>query len=133
MNDTREETQDQVEAPPPPKYDHLYSHEDPGELLGYAGGFKAGIGVWEVILNYYVHRQGVLLAAIINPPAAPPRVWLRHWTSHVEAVRSAENIAAEAEAYLSQISGGAPLRETEDLDYEDFIEHLRVRLNNEFH
>lgn len=133
MTEQREEQQDEAE-PSGPLYAHLLPHEDVGPMLApFAGWFKGAAGFLEVHVAYFVHEGGVLLTAVIVPPQAPPRQWLRHWSSHIEAARSAENLVAEAEAYLRQMTHGMPMRETEDLDYQDFIDHLRTRMCNEFH
>lgn len=127
------EAEPQVQAAPE-RYPHLFEHEDAGLLLAPSPGwFKAAAGFLEVHLTYWLHEKGVLFASLIVPPQAPSRVWLRHWSSHIEAVRSAENLCGESVDYLRRMTGGMPLRETEDLDYDDFMNHLATRMNGEFH
>lgn len=131
--DEQRDAQTQVHDAPA-RYPHLLDHEDAGALLAESPGwFRAASGLIEVHLTYWLHERGVLLAAVIVPPQAPSRVWLRHWASHIEAVRSAENLCGEAVEYLRSMTGGLPLRETEDLDYDDFLDHLATRMNGEFH
>lgn len=131
----KEQQQQQVpEAiPSEPAYPHLNVGEDPGEILGFAGPFKGAAGFVEVHLFYWVHARGVLLAAVIHPPGSPRVMWRRHWVSHIEAVRAAANLASEAEDYLRQITKGQPMREVEDLDWDDYVDHLMTRINKEFH
>lgn len=140
MTEEREEEQEQEavasiaqELPPTAQYPHLLMGEDFGEVLGFAGPFKGASGFLEVHLYYWVHTGGVLLAAQIIPPDSMPRLWRRHWTSHLEAGRSAHELACDAEDYLRQMTRGVPMREMEDLDYDDYVGHLMTRINGEFH
>lgn len=133
MSDERENQRQQVAAAPE-QYPHLQSWEEAGPMLAPSPGFfTAAAGFLSVRLTYYLHQKGVLLVAVIVPPMAPPSVWRRYWTSHVAALREAEELAADAEEYLRQMTQGASLRTIEDLDYDDFLEHLKTNLNKEFH
>jgi hypothetical protein len=133
MNEQREEPQAVVESSDKPQYNHLNDNEEPGELLcGWPGWFKGAALFTEVYVTYFVHERGVLLIARIQQPNGEIRPWLRHWTSHIEAVRAAESLIGEAVAYLQQMTNGHAMRETENLDYDDFIDHITIRMNNDF-
>lgn len=97
-----------------------------------AGGFLMVAGnVW-ISMGYAVFKEGVLLQSYTRIGDNQPQPWLRHWTSHLAAVEMAELMVCNAEEYLGETLGQA-IREVEDLDGDDFIEHLRIRLANEFH
>lgn len=116
------------------RYSHLLPQEEPGEELApQSAWFKAASGFLEVRVSYWVHERGILLCAVIEPPNnAPYKVWRRYWTSHVGALREAESLCGEIVEYLTSMTR-SPLRETEDLDLDDFLEHLKTRLDNNFH
>lgn len=95
--------------------------------------FVATGGQVEVRLGYAVYGRAILLVAIVKTPGTEAQLWRRHWASSESALRSAENLCAEAEEYLTETLGWKSLRPAEDLDYEDFLDHLKARLNNDFH
>lgn len=97
-----------------------------------AGGFLLVGGNVIVSLGYAVYPQGVLLLATTKIGAQEPLLWRRHWSSKMAAVEAAENLAGDAEAYICETLGLIP-RPVEDLDLDDFIQHLSMRLNNELH
>jgi hypothetical protein len=101
------------------------------EPLAWVTGFRQASGVVSISLGYAVYPEAVLLFSTINLPNTPPQLWHQYWTSYVEAERMAESLAGEAEEYLRRFS--LPMRPTEDLDYDDFIQHLHTRINNVFH
>lgn len=113
--------------------EHLLAYEDPGEMLSpQSAWFKAAAGFVEVRVSYWMHERGILLCAVIEPPNAPYRVWRRYWTSYEGALREAESLCGEVCDYLTNLTK-TQMREVEDLDLDDFLEHLKTRINNEFH
>jgi hypothetical protein len=94
-------------------------------------GFKSAVGPITVSLGYAMYPGAVLLYSHLTTPPSPPQLWRYHWTSKEEALRMAESLCAESDEYLSRFNW--PRREVEDLDFEDFLEHLSARLNNELH
>lgn len=94
-------------------------------------GFLIVGGNVTVNLGYVLFPQGVLLFATTKIGAAPPELWRRYWTPRESAVKAAEDLAAWSETYITETLG-LSVRPIEDLDLDDFIEHLRLRIENEF-
>lgn len=103
-----------------------------GPLLGAAGGFREARGTIEVIVGYAVFADAVQIAAFLKVGPQPPVEWLNRWTSHIEALRAAESMCGEAMDCLDSYKN-VPRRPVEDLDFDDFLEHLETRLNGNFH
>lgn len=99
--------------------------------LAAVNGFKAAVGQVVVTLGYAVYPHAILLFAHLTMPAGGTHPWRYHWTSKEAAMEAAEQLAAECDEYLDAFN--APRRPVEDLDFEDFLEHLHARLNNELH
>jgi hypothetical protein len=95
------------------------------------GGFTLASGHIAITLGYALYKEAVLLHSHLHMPNSEPKLWRYHWTSYIEAERMAENLAAESEEYLRKFQ--LPIRPNEDLDFDDFIDHLHARLNNELH
>lgn len=89
------------------------------------------MGNIEVDLGYAIYPEAIMLFSLLKMGAPPYQQWRQHWTSYEAALDAAESLAAEAEAYLESFN--APFRPAEDLDYDDFLEHLSTRINKEFH
>lgn len=94
-------------------------------------GFTQARGHISISLGYALYPEAVLLYSFLNMPGNPPQLWRYHWTSYIEAERMAENLASESEDYLDEFK--LPRRPVEDLDFDDFIDHLHARINNELH
>lgn len=94
-------------------------------------GFKQAVGNVEVALGYAVWPEAIKLFAFLKFGAVEPTIWRQHWTSYGSALDAAENLTAEAEAYLETFN--MPFRPAEDLDYDDYLEHLSARINKELH
>ena len=106
----------------------------PGEPLHQPVMFVQSGGAVDVHLSYLLFQEAVLLSAFVTMPGYPPgRIWRQHWTSYEGSVSAAEDLADDALEYLQDSLGHKNLRPAEDLDYDDFVEHLRARLNKEFH
>lgn len=97
-----------------------------------ATGFLLVGGNVVVNCGYFLYPQGVLLLAFVQIGDQEPKIWRRHWASKEAAVDAAESLAGDAEEYIMGTLGLAP-RPVEDLDLDDFIQHLYMRLNNELH
>jgi len=97
-----------------------------------SGGFRLVGGNVTIMLGYAVYDEGVLLHAITKIGDQNPDLWRRYWTSHDVAVASAEELVEDAEYYLFNVLGLRP-RPVEDLDLDDFIEHLQARLDGGLH
>ncbi len=103
-----------------------------GEPRAAAHGFRIAGGNVVVSLAYAIYDEGILLVAFTQIGAQPPQLWLRRWASHIAALEAAEDLAGRAEEYITETLGLKP-RAVEDLDLDDFIQHLDMRLHNEFH
>lgn len=122
---------DEVVPPEAQEQPWLFPWET-GKPLHFASGFTINGGNVTVRLTYLIYAEGVLLFSTVQIGAQPVQTWRRYWTSHVGAVESAENMCADAHEYITKTWGMRP-RGEEDLDLDDFIEHLSARLNNELH
>lgn len=96
-----------------------------------ASGFKVSGGMLTIHAAYAVYPEGVLLLAYLESPQGTIP-WRRLWAPKETAVAAAEDLAGVAEHYLVEGLGITP-RPLEDLDLDDFVEHLSLRLNNALH
>lgn len=97
-----------------------------------AAGFLIVGGNVTVNLGYWTYPNAILLLAFTKIGQQEPQLWRRHWTSMEAAVEAAENLAADAEEYITETLGLMP-RAVEDLDLDDFVQHVHMRINNELH
>jgi hypothetical protein len=94
-------------------------------------GFRQAAGLVEIILGYVVVGEVVGLVAVLSLPGAPPQVWRQFWTPKAEAMNAAADLCADCMEYLAKFH--LPIRPVEDLDYDDFLEHLHCRINGDLH
>ena len=94
-------------------------------------GFTVAAGSLVVRLGYKMQPSGVLLFAYTQIGDASPQPWRQFLAPPESAVEAAMSLAADAEDYA--ISTGCALRPNEDLDLDDFIEHLRLSVAGEMH
>jgi hypothetical protein len=99
--------------------------------LNVAAGFNLTGGNVTVSIAYAEYPSAIMFLVHTKIANQEPVLWRRFWSPKMSAVEAAENLTCEAEDYLLETLGLRP-RETEDLDFDDFIEHLRLRVNNEF-
>lgn len=99
--------------------------------LHQATGFVLSGGAVEIRPMYFVYTKAILLVATVRIGGLDPSIWRRHWTSYEGAVDAAERLVDDAFDYLTETLGLRP-RDTEDLDIDDFVRHLHLRLNNGF-
>lgn len=97
-----------------------------------AHGFRLVGGNVTVLLGYAAYRGGILLYSLVQIGDQQYKPWRRHWASREAAVESAESLAGDAYEYITETLGQRP-REIEDLDLDDFVEHVRLRTENAFH
>lgn len=97
-----------------------------------ATGFVLGSSNYRIHLAYAVAGQAVLLLASTQVGTSELVPWRRFWVPKETAVEAATQLAAEAEEFLLE-DLGAQARPNEDLDLEDFIHHLKLRLENALH
>lgn len=94
-------------------------------------GFTVAAGNLVIRLGYKVQNAGVLLFAYTQIGDATPQVWRQFMAPPESAIEAAMALAADAEDYA--LSTGHPLRPNEDLDLDDFIEHLSLNVTGEMH
>ena len=82
--------------------------------------------------GYSVWKQAVFMWSALQIAEQGFRPWRNIWTPHSQAVVCAENLCGEIEDYLCGTLNGR-IRDTEDFDLDDFIDHLHARINNELH
>ena len=97
-----------------------------------AYGFMAVRGTVQIYLGYAVFGNAVLLYCNERIADNQTRQWLRFWTTRESAIEQAEGMCSDVEDYLMSY-GHMPARPIEDLDMDDFINHLKARLNDELH
>ena len=96
-----------------------------------ASGFKVSGGMLAIHAAYAIYPEAVLLVSYLESPSGKSP-WRRVWAPRGSAVEVAESLAGAAEHYLTA-DLGLTARPIEDLDLDDFIEHLSLRLNNALH
>lgn len=95
------------------------------------GFVQATFGL-KVELGYCVFPgEGLKLIALECLGYGPPKLWKSFWVSRESAVLQALGLVADAQQYLDTVS--MKRRPSEDLDYDDFIEHLRLYLVGGMH
>lgn len=94
-------------------------------------GFVLSGGAVEIRPMYFIYTKAILLVVTVRMGALDPSIWRRHWSSYEGAVDAAEILVDDAFDYLTETLGLRP-RDTEDLDLDDFVRHLYLRLNNGF-
>ena len=92
-------------------------------------GFMVAAGNVRINCGYAVWPESVLLFAVISVGGGEFIPWRRFWAPHASAVDAAEGLAGDAEHYLIETLGMA-LREDEDLNLDDYLEHLHLRITN---
>jgi hypothetical protein len=82
------------------------------------------------MLGYATFSEGaVLLFVYESLPQRPLTVWRTVWTTPDSLDRSAEDLLADVNEYLDMVG---PQRPSEDLDMNDFFEHLTLGASNGF-
>lgn len=94
-------------------------------------GFLAAAGNVTVYVGYAVWKEAVLLHASIRIAMGDYQPWRRFWAPHESALEAAENLCGECEDYLCGTLG-MTLRDAEDANFDDFLEHLHLRITNGF-
>jgi len=105
--------------------------EVPPTILRNVYGFRAKAANLELILGYALHRNGLVeLYCSERIGTQSPTVWRNFMTTRTSALDAAECLCADVEEYLDQVR--SPRRPSEDLDLDDFLEHLGLAINNNF-
>lgn len=103
---------------------HLLSHESKPTY-----GFTLAAGNLVIRLGYKVEGNLVTLFATTQVASNPPQMWRQFQAPKASAVEAAHNLAGEACDYAE--STGGLIRPYEDLDLDDFIEHLTLTVQGE--
>lgn len=69
---------------------------------------------------------GLMLFAMEQWADRSPVVWRKLWVTRSSALGQARQLCADASRYLDTVS--TRWRPVEDLDFDDFIEHLRLHI-----
>ena len=99
--------------------------------LHQAHGFRlSGVGL-AISLSYLDYGHSYMLVAFIEVAGQPLNLWRKVTSPKASAVEAAEDLAAAAEEYIRDLR--LVVRPVEDLDYDDFLEHIRLRVEGMFH
>ena len=97
----------------------------------HVAGFRISAGNVVLTLGYATFLGGqITLFALSSVAGSPATLWREFWTSIESAISEAEQLCADAEEYAETIGF---IRPVEDLDLEDFIQHLTLRIQNGLH
>lgn len=96
-------------------------------------GFKASASNLKLWFGYSIFAQGVVsLWCLEQIGGMHPQPWRQIWTGFESAVDVAEDLCADMEDYLDSVST-VYRRPSEDLDMDDFLHHLHLRVTNGLH
>lgn len=102
------------------------------EPLAVATGFCQQAAALKITLGYATYKHGgIMLFAMEQVGHNPPQPWRRFWVTKESALRAAEGLCADAALYLDMVSN--KWRPAEDLDFDDFQEHLKAYIENSMH
>ena len=103
-----------------------------GPPLTVVTGFSQKAFGLQVVLGYMTYgHAGLVLFATERMADKEPTVWRRYWVTEENAVREAQKLARDAATYLDMVS--PRWRPAEDLDFDDFIEHIRLHVEGGMH
>lgn len=95
-------------------------------------GFKQQTYTLQITLGYVTFSHGgLMLLAMEQWGANPPALWRRFWVTKQGAVRAAKRLRDDAAQYLDMVS--TKWRPSEDLSFDDFIEHIRLHVEGGMH
>lgn len=94
-------------------------------------GFSISTPTLRITLGYAIYGQQVLVFSCLTTPAGK-MPWRRYWAHRDQALDAANNLAAEAEHYMTEVLLLSVLP-SEDLTLEDFVEHMGARLDGAMH
>lgn len=93
-------------------------------------GFRLSSGGLSFTFGYAIWSGAVLLYCIQQIRPNPPTICRRFWTSKEAACDAAEDLVGAIYEFAD--SAGINVSMEEDLNVDDFIEHLHLRLENAF-
>lgn len=97
-----------------------------------ASGFCQKALNLKITLGYSTNSAGgITLVAVEQRNAGVQQPWRKFQVSRENALKAAEELCADAAQYLDTVS--QKWRPSEDLDFDDFQEHLRAFLDNSMH
>jgi hypothetical protein len=92
-------------------------------------GFTLAAGNLVIRLGHVIKEDGVVLFATTQIADAAPMMWRQFTSPRHAAVDAAERLVEDAEEY-AEATGGL-IRPSEDLDFDDFVEHLSRTLEGD--
>lgn len=109
--------------------DNAFGTQDP---IMVCSGFCQAAGPLKIVLGYSVYSHGgIMLFAMEQMFANAPVLWRRFWVTRESAVSQAGSLCDDAAQYLDTVS--PRWRPAEDLDFDDFTEHLRAFIEGSMH
>jgi hypothetical protein len=96
-----------------------------------AYGFTAAAGTLVIRLGHKPVKGGVMLFATTQVADQTPQMWRQFTVGREAAVSMAATLASEAMEYLEATRG--LIRPVEDLDFDDFVQHVAMSTNGELH
>ena len=105
---------------------------DEQEPVNITAGFCQQASLLKITLGYATYKHSAIrLFAMEQIGPHPPQVWRTFWVSRESALDAADGLCADASQYLDMAS--PKWRPSEDLDFDDFREHLKAFLENSMH
>jgi hypothetical protein len=102
------------------------------EPLSIVMDFKHQAYALRITLGYMTFpHSGLMLFAMEQWGDRPPVLWRKFWVTNKGAVRAANRLAIDACEYLNTVSKN--WRPAEDLNFDDFIEHIRLHVEGGMH
>ena len=104
----------------------------PGLPTSTVSGFVAAAVNIKLVAGYSLVENGVVgLHCFEVIGNQQPTLWRSHLTPSISALEMAEDMCAYIEAYIDDLR--LVRRPSEDLDLDDFLHHLDMRINNGLH
>jgi hypothetical protein len=102
------------------------------EEIQWSAGFCQQAAYLKISLYYGVMPDSsIALFAMEQMGTGPPQLWRKFLAPRHAAVRAAQGLCADAALYLDGVSSA--WRPSEDLDFDDFIEHIRLHVEGGMH
>lgn len=94
--------------------------------------FRLGGVSLVAVVGYLIKGEQVEMFATLVPGVGSPVAWRHFFTPKSSALDEAAQLCADVEEYvIGEL--GIKVRDVEDLDFDDFLEHLELNINHAFH
>ncbi len=95
-------------------------------------GFTQQAFALKIVLGYMtLPDESLMLFAYEQWTGKEPVMWRKFLVPQHSALKSAESLCDDASRYLDMVS--TKWRPSEDLDFDDFMEHLRLHVEGGMH